>query len=165
MDDLNDRITARAADAIAALIASGASVATAESCTGGLIGGALTSVAGSSEAVYGGFITYSNDAKRKMIGVSSETLHAHGAVSAETAGEMAEGARQKAGTTYAVAVTGIAGPGGGSEEKPVGLVWFGLAGPNGTHVEKRLFGDIGRAAVRERTVLHALDLLLAATRQ
>ena len=165
MADLNDRITARAADAIAALIASGASVATAESCTGGLIGGALTSVAGSSEAVYGGFITYSNDAKRKMIGVSSETLHAHGAVSAETAGEMAEGARQKAGTTYAVAVTGIAGPGGGSEEKPVGLVWFGLAGPNGTHVEKRLFGDIGRAKVRERTVLHALDLLLAATQR
>lgn len=160
-----DRIAARSADAIAALIARQASVVTAESCTGGLICSALTSVAGSSEVVYGGFITYANNAKVNMIGVSAETLHLHGAVSVETVGEMAKGALEKAGTTFAIAVTGVAGPGGGSAGKPVGLVWFGLSGPDGTHVEKRLFGDVGRAEVRAKTVLHALDLLIAATRR
>ncbi len=162
---LSDRIAARAAETIAALIARKASVVTAESCTGGLIGGALTSVGGSSEVVYGGFITYANDAKVSMLGVSAETLDVHGAVSAETARAMAEGALNKAGTHFAIAVTGIAGPGGGTPDKPVGLVWFGLAGPDGTHVEKRLFGDVGRAEVRARTILHALDLLIAATKR
>ncbi len=164
MDALPDPIPARAAEVIAALVARGETVATAESCTGGLIAGALTSVTGSSAAVYGGFITYANSAKIKMVGVSAETLLAHGAVSAETAGEMAEGARNEASTTYAIAVTGIAGPDGGSVEKPVGLVWFGLAGPSGIQTEKCLFGDIGRAEVRAGTVLHALDMLLMAAK-
>ena len=137
-------------------------IATAESCTGGLIAGALTSVAGSSDAVYGGFVTYANAAKETMLGVSAETLAAHGAVSEETAREMAAGAQRAAGTTYAIAVTGIAGPSGGTPEKPVGLVWFGLAGPDGVVVEKRLFGAIGRTEVRAATVLNALDMLLGA---
>ncbi len=159
---LTDPVVRRAAEVIAALIAEGATVATAESCTGGLIAGALTSVAGSSEAVYGGFVTYANEAKQKMIGVRAETLDAHGAVSEEVAREMAEGARRVSGITYAVAVTGIAGPGGGTADKPVGLVWFGLAGPDGTVAEKHLFGDLGRAEVREATVMTALGMLKSA---
>ena len=159
---LPDPIAKRAAEAIAALVAKGATVATAESCTGGLIAGALTSVAGSSDAVYGGFVTYANEAKQKMIGVRAETLAAYGAVSEQTAREMAAGARREAGTDYAIAVTGIAGPGGGTADKPVGLIWFGLAGPEGVIAEKRSFGDIGRAEVRQATVEHALDMLLAA---
>lgn len=162
MTTLPEPVLARARETIKALIAHSATVATAESCTGGLIAGALTAIAGSSEAVYGGFVTYANDAKEQMLGVQTETLIAHGAVSEETAREMAAGARNKARTTYAIAVTGIAGPGGGTPDKPVGLVWFGLAGPDGVIVEKRLFGDIGRTQVRQATVLHALDMLLAA---
>jgi nicotinamide-nucleotide amidase len=162
MTALPDPVVRPVHDVIAALTAQGATIATAESCTGGLIAGALTSVAGSSEAVYGGFVSYANEAKEKMLGVGANTLAAHGAVSEETAREMAAGARQKAGTTYAIAVTGIAGPGGGTAEKPVGLVWFGLAGPKGVFAEKRLFGDIGRAEVRQATVLHALDMLAIA---
>ncbi|MBU1175801.1 MAG: nicotinamide-nucleotide amidohydrolase family protein [Alphaproteobacteria bacterium] len=159
---LPDRIERLAGEAIAALIARKATVVTAESCTGGLIAGALTSVSGSSAAVHGGFVTYANAAKEQMLGVRPQTLAAHGAVSAETAREMAEGAQRLSGADFAVAVTGIAGPDGGTEEKPVGLVWFGLAGPGGTAVEKRLFGAIGRAAVREATVLHALAMLKSA---
>jgi len=154
-------IPSRAAEVIAALIARGATVATAESCTGGLIAGALTSVAGSSEAVYGGFVTYANEAKENMIGVRSETLAEYGAVSEETAREMAAGARQRSGADYAIAVTGIAGPGGGSDEKPVGLVWFGLAGPRDIVTERCLFGDLGRTEVRAATVMHAFKMLAA----
>ena len=157
---LPDPIEKRAAEAIDALAAKGATVVTAESCTGGLIAGALTSVSGSSAAVHGGFVTYANKAKQDMLGVQAETLDAHGAVSEETAREMAEGARRESGATYAIAVTGIAGPDGGTADKPVGLVWFGLAGPEGTVTEKRLFGAIGRAEVREATVLNALGMLI-----
>ena len=158
---LPDPVEKRAAEAIAALIARQATLVTAESCTGGLIAGALTSVSGSSAAVHGGFVTYANAAKEHMLGVKAETLDAHGAVSAETAWEMADGARRASGVDYAIAVTGIAGPDGGTQEKPVGLVWFGLAGPNGTRTEKQLFGAIGRAEVRQATVLHALAMLIA----
>ena len=158
---LPDPVEKRAAEAIAVLIAKGAMVVTAESCTGGLIAGALTSISGSSAAVHGGFVTYANAAKEHMLGVRPQTLIAHGAVSAETAQEMAGGARQLSGADYAIAVTGIAGPDGGTAEKPVGLVWFGLAGPEGTVTEKQLFGAIGRAEVREATVLHALAMLIA----
>ena len=160
-----DPIAQRARDLIAGLTERKQTVSTAESCTGGLIAGALTSVPGSSEAVYGGFVSYANAAKQMMLTVQTETLLAHGAVSEETAREMAWGAHRMTGTTYAIAVTGIAGPDGGTAEKPVGLVWFGLAGPKGIVAERQLFGDIGRDAVREATVLHALDMLAAALTQ
>ncbi len=131
-------------------------LATAESCTGGMIGSAITSVPGASE-VYGfGFITYANEAKEQILGVRRETLAAHGAVSPETAAEMAAGAKRVSGADIAVAVTGIAGPGGGTPEKPVGLVYVGLASERGVRTVKlNLSGD--RERVRTRTVLNALD--------
>ncbi|TPK60588.1 CinA family protein [Mesorhizobium sp. B2-4-19] len=141
----------------------GIMVATAESCTGGMIIAALTDIAGSSAVVDRGFITYSNDAKMDMLGVSAATLDAHGAVSRETAIEMAAGAlaRSRAGLT--LAVTGIAGPGGGSAQKPVGSVWFGV-GLEGQTVtaEHRQFADKGRDFIRRETVGHALELGLRA---
>ena len=133
-------------------------LATAESCTGGLIAAALTAIAGSSSVVMAGFVTYSNDAKQKMIGVSPESLSQHGAVSAEVARAMAEGARARAGVSLALSCTGIAGPGGATPGKPVGLVFIGCARDGAsTLVERHVFpGD--RAAVREATVAAALDL-------
>ena len=141
--------------------AKGAKIATAESCTGGMIGAALTDVAGSSDVFDRGFITYSNDAKVEMLGVRPETLAAHGAVSEEVAAEMASGALAHSRAMIAVSVTGIAGP-GGSEFKPEGRVCFGLATPAGTRTETVEFGAIGRDAVRRATVAHALDLLAQA---
>src|SRR6185503_3781791 len=120
-------IGALANEIIASLKAQRLTIATAESCTGGLIAGALTSVAGSSDVVYGGFVTYANEAKIAMVGVPFGLLREFGAVSKEVATAMAEGALAAAGTHIAVAVTGIAGPGGGSAEKPVGLVYFAVA--------------------------------------
>ena len=133
-------------------------LATAESCTGGLIAAALTAIAGSSSVVMAGFVTYSNDAKQKMVGVSPESLSQHGAVSAEVARAMAEGARARAGVSLALSCTGIAGPGGATLGKPVGLVFIGCAREGApTLVERHVFpGD--RAAVREATVAAALDL-------
>ncbi len=137
--------------------------ATAESCTGGLIIAALTDIPGSSSMVDRGFITYSNDAKMEMLGVSAPTLDAFGAVSAQTAQEMAEGALARSHAGIALAVTGIAGPDGGSAEKPVGLVWFGLAVTGRTTVtEKRVFENRGRDFIRRETVKHALVMGLAA---
>ena len=141
--------------------ANGAKIATAESCTGGMIGAALTDVAGSSDVFERGFITYSNAAKVEMLGVRPETLAAHGAVSEEVASEMAAGALARSRATLAVSVTGIAGP-GGSEFKPEGRVCFGLATAAGTRTETVDFGAIGRAEVRQATVAHALDLLARA---
>ncbi len=157
-----DDIEAQAAAVIAAASRRGWTVATAESCTGGLIAGALTAVAGSSAVVDRGFVTYSNAAKSEMLGVPGELIDTHGAVSEPVARAMATGARAKAGVTLAVSVTGIAGPGGGSGEKPVGLVHFGCATPDGVVHDRRLFGDIGREAVRLESVRVALGLLLAA---
>ena len=144
----------------------GIMVATAESCTGGMIIAALTDIAGSSAVVDRGFITYSNEAKMDMLGVSAATLDAHGAVSRETAIEMAAGALSRSRAGLTLAVTGIAGPGGGSAEKPVGLVWFGvgLAGQTVT-AERQLFADKGRAFIRSETVRHALELGLRALGQ
>ena len=135
-------------------------IATAESCTAGLIAGAITEVAGSSTVFDRGFVTYSNEAKREMIGVANATLKAHGAVSRPTAIEMAEGAIGNSAANISVAVTGIAGPGGGSEEKPVGLVHLAAArtGHATLHREMR-YGDIGRSAVRFATVRTALEML------
>lgn len=138
-------------------------VATAESCTGGMIIATLTDIPGSSSIVDRGFITYSNRAKMDMLGVTNATLEQHGAVSEQTAREMAEGALATSRVGIALSVTGIAGPGGGSDAKPVGMVCFGIAISGGTTiVQTRQFGDIGRAKVREETVKTALSLGLAA---
>ena len=152
-------VAAEAKKAVQALVADKLSVAMAESCTGGLIGGALTSVPGSSEAVYGGFITYANVAKTAMIGVPARLIRDYGAVSAQVARAMADGARNKARVDLAVAVTGIAGPDGGSATKPVGLVYLACASHEGTKVIEKRFGDLGRDGIREATVLEALRLL------
>lgn len=135
-------------------------LATAESCTGGLVAGALTDIAGSSDVVDRGFVTYSNAAKQQMLGVPNDTLKQFGAVSRETAEAMARGALGNAEADIAVAITGIAGPGGGSADKPVGLVHFAAASRGGAliHAEKR-YGDIGRTNVRHASVLQALAML------
>ena len=141
--------------------ARGLTIATAESCTGGLIAGALTDISGSSAVVDRGFVTYSNTAKHEMIGVREETLAQFGAVSRETALEMVEGALKAAGTSLAVAVTGIAGPGGGSPEKPVGLVHLAAASKTGKLIHREMrYGDPGRTAIRLATVRTALEMLL-----
>jgi nicotinamide-nucleotide amidase len=135
-------------------------IATAESCTGGLVAGALTDIAGSSDVVERGFVTYSNEAKVEMLGVPEATLAAHGAVSKTTAEAMATGAIRRSAADLAVAVTGIAGPGGGTAEKPIGLVHLAVAARDGRHEHReRRFGDIGRAEVRRRSVLVALEML------
>lgn len=135
-------------------------IATAESCTGGLVAGALTDIPGSSDVIDRGFVTYSNEAKIEMLGVDAATLAAHGAVSRETAAEMARGAISRSGADLAVAVTGIAGPSGGSAEKPVGLVHLAAAGRSGNLLLREMrYGDIGRDAVRLATVTTALNLL------
>ena len=145
------------------LKAQGLTCATAESCTGGGVGSAITAVPGSSAVFAGGVISYSNEVKRDVLGVKPETLATVGAVSSETAAQMADGARRLLKTDLAVSLTGIAGPDGGSDEKPVGLVWFGLSTAKGTRTEKAIFrGD--RARVREQAVTHALGMLtIAAT--
>lgn len=142
------------------LIARKQMIVTAESCTGGLIAGALTDVPGSSAAVFGGYVTYANEAKAGMIGVDRDLIRAHGAVSEEVARAMAEGALKTSGAAVAIAVTGIAGPGGGTEGKPIGLVHFAYADAGKSiHLEKR-FGDLGRQVVREETIKTALGLVL-----
>jgi nicotinamide-nucleotide amidase len=136
-------------------------VATAESCTGGLVAGALTEIAGSSDVVDRGFVTYSNAAKMAMLGVPEAVLAAHGAVSRETAQAMAKGALERAGVDLTVAITGVAGPGGGSAEKPVGLVHFAAAAKDRLiHREKR-YGAIGRSEIRRLSVIEALTMLEA----
>ena len=141
--------------------ARGVMIATAESCTGGLIIGRLTDVPGSSHVVDRGYVTYSNAAKIEMLGIRPETLAAHGAVSEEIAAEMAAGALARSQAGIVIAVTGIAGP-GGSAEKPEGRVCFGLADAWGLRTETVEFGPIGRDRVRAATVEHALALLAAA---
>ena len=138
-------------------------IATAESCTGGLIAGALTEVPGSSDGFDRGFVTYSNAAKMQMLGVRAETLDTHGAVSEQVAAEMAQGALRQSDAGIAVSVTGIAGP-GGSEHKPEGRVCFGISQPFGTFTQTVEFGAIGRHRVRAATIEHALQLLLDALR-
>ena len=158
----DEEIATLAAMVVREFSEAGMTVTTAESCTGGLIGGAITSVSGSS-TVYGrGFITYSNEAKKQLLGVDPATLADLGAVSAECASQMATGALEAANANAAVAVTGIAGPDGGTEEKPVGLVYIAVATSEdeGAFVESFEFGDIGRDAVRRETVKEALEMLL-----
>jgi nicotinamide-nucleotide amidase len=140
-------------------------VATAESCTGGLVAGAMTDIPGSSDVIDRGFITYSNEAKRAMLGVNATTLATFGAVSKETATQMAVGALERAGVDLAVAITGIAGPGGATPGKPVGLVHFAVAARDGRILHRELrFGAIGRSTVRERSVVEALRMLMELAR-
>jgi nicotinamide-nucleotide amidase len=140
--------------------ARGLKIATAESCTGGLVAAVLTDIAGSSDVIDRGFVTYSNAAKQTMLGVPAATLKRHGAVSAETAAAMAKGALKNSQVDLAVAITGIAGPGGGSKEKPVGLVYFAASERGGRRLARaRRYGNIGRSRVRERSVAEALALL------
>lgn len=141
--------------------AKGLKLATAESCTGGLVAGAVTAIPGSSAIFTHGFVTYANEAKTQMLGVPAPLLAAHGAVSPQVARAMAEGARARAGVDYAVSTTGIAGPDGGSAEKPVGTVWFGLAGPAGSIAHHRLFHG-NREEIRAQAVMFALELLAKA---
>jgi nicotinamide-nucleotide amidase len=143
----------------------GIMLATAESCTGGMIMAALTDIAGSSAVVDRGFVTYSNAAKIEMLGVSAATLDEHGAVSAKTALEMAAGALAHSQAGIALSVTGIAGPDGGSAEKPVGLVWFGLARRGFEPIaEQRVFENRGRDFIRRESVRTALEMALKALR-
>ena len=149
---------------LAAARAQGARIATAESCTGGLVAAALTEIPGASDVFERGFVTYSNAAKEAMLGVSAATLAAHGAISEPVAREMAEGALARSLADLAVSITGIAGP-GGSEFKPEGRVCFGLARKGApTRVETVEFGAPGRAKVRAAATRHALELLAGALR-
>lgn len=157
---MNSEPVARLVEQIAqALRTRGQMMVTAESCTGGLIASACTDLAGSSDWFERGLVSYSNRAKTELLGVPAELIARHGAVSGPVALAMAEGARRRSNVAWAVAVTGVAGPTGGSPDKPVGTVWFAWSTPSGSDAEHRLFpGD--RAAVRAATVRHALDGLL-----
>lgn len=135
--------------------------ATAESCTGGGVASAITDVPGSSAVFAGGVVSYANEVKHDVLGVKEETLAEFGAVSAETAAQMAAGVRSLMKCDLAVSLTGIAGPGGGSAEKPVGLVWFGLADGRGVRTEKAIFSG-ERDEVRHKAVIHALGMLTVA---
>ena len=158
-------LDARATALLQACRARGWMVATAESCTGGLVAALLTEIPGSSDVVERGFVTYSNEAKSEMLGVPAAVIAGHGAVSEPVARAMAEGALAHSRAQLAVSITGIAGPGGGSAAKPVGLVHFGLATRDRPtrHLERR-YGDLGRTQVRARAVEDALALLEGALR-
>jgi PncC family amidohydrolase len=156
-DDSLDQLAARVQDRCLQL---GLRVAAAESCTGGLVAKAITDIPGSSGYFVGGLVTYSNDAKIRLLGVPADQLEAHGAVSAQVARAMALGARERLGVELAVSVTGVAGPGGGNAAKPVGLTYVAVADANGVEVRRFLWsGD--RTANRVASVRAALELLLA----
>ncbi len=177
LDELDARVRARVGrhihgvdeqtlpkNVVAALLAANATMATAESCTGGMVGQLITSVPGSSACFMGGAITYSNAEKTRQLGVHEQTLIEHGAVSEECVIEMAQGARKRFGVDYAVAISGIAGPGGGTEDKPVGLVHLALAGPRGETL-KRLMWPAGRDRIRTLAAHWALALVLRALQE
>ncbi len=158
--DFDERLMSLAAEILDRARAKGDLITTAESCTGGLVSAALTAVAGSSDVFDRGFVTYSNTAKSEILGVPYWLIEKHGAVSEDVARAMAGGALTHSNASLAVAVTGIAGPGGGTAEKPVGLVHFAAGRPDGPmHHERVVFGDLGRAEVRRRSVERALSLL------
>lgn len=160
----SEDVQALARDVLAACRRRGWMLATAESCTGGLIAACLTDIAGSSDVLDRGFVTYHNDAKRDLLGVDQRLLDTVGAVSEEVARAMAEGALARSRAGVAVSCTGIAGPGGGSDTKPVGLVHMAVAMRGGpTHHRRMEYGEIGRAAVRLATVRDALRLVLEHT--
>jgi nicotinamide-nucleotide amidase len=162
---MRPEMTNRAATLLDAYRDKGLKIATAESCTGGLVAALLTEISGSSSVMERGFVTYSNEAKIELIGVPAELIAAHGAVSEPVARAMAEGALAHSRADVAVGITGVAGPTGGTATKPVGLVHFGLArkGAATIHLERR-YGDLGREIVRRRAVEDALALLERAVR-
>jgi nicotinamide-nucleotide amidase len=160
MIEIDERLVSQAADLLDACRAKGELIATAESCTGGLVSATLTAVPGSSDAFDRGFVTYSNAAKSEMLGVPYWLIERHGAVSEDVARAMAGGALTHSNASLAVAVTGIAGPDGGTPEKPVGLVHFAAGRPDGPmNHERVVFGDLGRAEVRRRAVERVLSML------
>jgi len=155
-------IFALSADLVAAAREKNMTVATAESCTGGLIGAAITATAGSSSVFHGGIIAYHNDIKISQLAVDPKALETHGAVSETVAAQMAKGCCERLGVDIAVSVTGIAGPGGGSAEKPVGTVWIGLATPDNVSATLYNFPDLSRNKVRDHTCLAALKTFVNA---
>jgi nicotinamide-nucleotide amidase len=161
---LPEQLVTLARKVVEANLAAGRRVTLAESCTGGLVAAAITEIPGSSEVLECGFVTYSNDAKLELLGVSADVLETFGAVSVATAWSMAQGALEKSGADVAVAITGVAGPGGGTEKKPVGTVVFARAerGTDPGHVvaDRKDFGDLGRGGVRLQAALCALELLM-----
>ena len=160
-----DDVIAAATTLLEACRTAGVKIVTAESCTGGLLAGALTEVAGASDVVDCGFITYSNDAKSDTLGVAEELMTQHGAISDVVAREMAIGALEHSNAEIAVAVTGVAGPGGGTAAKPAGLVYIAVQRLGREPVIKEFrFGDIGRSAVRLATVREAIQMALSAAR-
>ena len=155
----DERLVALAERLYTVCVERGLTIATAESCTGGLVAHAITEIAGSSAYFLGGFVTYADEAKRDQLGVAPELLASHGAVSAQVARAMAEGARVRLATTAAVSITGIAGPGGGSDEKPVGLTYVAVVDQAGADVRRHLWsGD--RSANKRDSAAAALELLL-----
>jgi nicotinamide-nucleotide amidase len=158
---LPDETLTEAESLLAACRSKGLMLATAESCTGGLIAAALTAIAGSSDVVDRGFVTYSNEAKNQMIGVPMALIESHGAVSEAVAAAMADGALARSRAAIAVSVTGVAGPGGGTVEKPVGLVCFGLARTGTPAITERHIFPGDRTAIRAATVAHAFEMIRA----
>ncbi|MGX5914268.1 CinA family protein [Aliidiomarina sp. Khilg15.8] len=156
---MNTQLKQRVAELAKLLTLNNAMVGTAESCTGGGIAHAFTGVAGSSQWFNGSAVTYSNALKQKLLGVSASTLDLHGAVSQPVAEEMARGAQRLLDVDYALSVTGVAGPGGGSEQKPVGTVWFGWAGPKELYTEQRKF-EGNRDSIREQATEYAIVKLI-----
>lgn len=163
-DGIDPRLVALAAEVIAANRALGRRLVVAESCTGGLVSAALTAIAGSSDVFEAGFVTYANNAKISILKLSTDILETFGAVSIATAWGMAQGALERSEADVAVAITGIAGPDGGSEQKPVGTVVFARAkrgeNPEEVVADIKQFGDIGRGAIRIQAALVALELLM-----
>jgi len=156
---MTQRMTDAAVAALERLRSAGWRCATAESCTGGLVAGALTSISGSSRMVDCGFVTYSNEAKTRMLDVPAALIAAHGAVSRECAQAMAVGALARSGVDVAVSITGIAGPDGGSKAKPVGLVYLAAATKTGCEVVEKRFGALTRDEIREKSVIAALEMM------
>ena len=165
MNPLLKDIFALAKDIVDIATEKGVRIATAESCTGGLIGGAITAIPGSSTPFKGGITAYDNEIKTKLLGIPPSTLGKHGAVSEKVAERMAAGAVERLGVDIALSVTGIAGPGGGTDEKPVGTVWIGLAKKDGDKITATAtlfnYGDIGRNRVRDMTCLDGMKILKA----
>jgi nicotinamide-nucleotide amidase len=161
---LPEALVAAARKVVEANRAAGRRVALAESCTGGLVAAALTEIPGSSEVLLAGYVTYSNEAKHSALKVSNDVIETFGAVSIATAWSMAQGALEASDADVAVAITGVAGPGGGTERKPVGTVVFARAerggDPKDVHADKHEFGDLGRGGIRLQAALCALDLLM-----
>jgi len=167
MSSLPAELVEKARAVIDANRAAGRRVVVVESCTGGLVGAAITEVAGCSDVFEGGFITYADDAKTAFVGVSSDLIETFGAVSIATAWAMAQGGLKRSQADVAVAVTGVAGPGGGSPQKPIGTVIFARAerdaDPKRIVADRREYGDLGRAGVRLQAALCALELLMPET--